>query len=507
MRKRRPQRLTKACRTACVIALAASFALPASVPAHAAVFNPQYLISDEEMRDAGAMSYFDIYSFLEDKGDLNTVFVESPDLCTVGKPEGYDPARESVPMVKGVAQMIYDAANCYSVNPKYIITLLEKEMSLVTWNSSRSDWQKRLDWAAGYALCDGCDKTDPLAQKYKGIDRQIDVAAGWMDWYFKNYSRYSAYAWPGVTKVISGMEITPANTATAALYTYTPHVGNGRVGGNRLFWNIWTRWFGGGGSMQYPDGTLLRDDKTGAVILMQNGKARPILNESVLRSRFNENAIIDLDSFDFSDLLAAKQGPPIAFPDIALVRTEEGDRYLLVRDIKRWIPDDATFAAMGFNPEELEDVKAADLEGYTDGPFLVVGETYPTGQLLQDAVTGGVFYVEAGVKHALWDKAVLQTRFPGKRIVPMSPEDLAALPTAEPVPLPDGTLVKTPDSATVYVIANGQRHSIPSETVFLAYGYKWSTIVTASAKVLTLTPLGEPLLLVDDSMAAETTEI
>lgn len=505
------KRLEKCLSLIAMVAMTGSILLTPFTPAQASVFNPHYIISDDEMRDASAMSYFEIYAFLQENGHLNSVFVESPDLCTKNKLGGYDPDRDSTPMVKGVAQMIYDAANCYSINPKYILAVIEKEMSLVTWNPARShrlDWQDRLDWAAGYALCDGCEKSSALAQKYKGIDRQIDVVAGWMDWYYENYANYPSFTKPGETKIISGTQVTPANIATAALYTYTPHVGDSRYGGNRLLWNIWDRWFGEGIVMRYPDGTLLRDDKTGAVVVMQNNKARPIVNESVLISRYNENTIIDINTFDFASLVESSLGKPINFPDIALVRTEDGTTYLLVGDTMRRIVSDAVSAKIGFNPEEIEDIVANDLDGYILGTPVTVDEAFPTGQLVQDTSTGGVFFAEAGVKHPLWDRALLETRFPGQRyLLAMTPEELQSLPTGTPLMFKDGTLVKSPDGPTVFVIAGGMKMPIPSETVFLAYGYKWANIVTTSAKALTLHPTTEPLLLIEEPMTAAATEI
>lgn len=505
------KRLEKYLSLSAIVTMTGTLMLTPFVPVQASVFNPHYIISDAEMRDASTMSYFEIYSFLQEKGRLNSVFVESPDLCTKNKPEGYDPHRDSIPMVKGVAQMIYDAANCYGVNPKYILAVIEKEMSVVTWDPARShrlDWQDRLDWAAGYALCDGCKKTSTLAQKYKGIDRQIDVVAGWMDWYYENYANYPSFTKPGETKIISGTRVTPVNIATAALYTYTPHVGNSRYGGNRLFWSIWKRWFGEGITMSYPDGTLLRDEKTGAVVVMQNSKARLILSESVLLSRYNASTVIDINTFDFTSLVEANPGKPINFPDIALVRIEDGTTYLLVGDTMRRIVSDEVSAKIGFNPEEIEDIKAVDLDGYILGIPVTLEEAFPTGQLVQDTSTGGVFFAEAGVKHPLWDRALLEARFPGQQVLlAMTPEELATLPTGSPVMFRDGTLVKSPDDPTVYVIAGGKKMPIPSETVFLAYGYKWTNIITTSVKALSLHPTTEPLLLIVDPLVGTATEI
>lgn len=463
-----------------MVTMTGSLMLTPFTPAQAGVFNPHYIISDAEMRDYTAMSFMEIYDFLDEKGRLNSHFA-------VDAVDG---------LLKGTAQLIDDAAKRYRINPKYILVLMQKESSVVETTTPKT-WQ--LDWATGYALCDGCYRTSELAQKYKGFGNQIDAGAGSMDWYLTNADTLMQ---PGITYTISSMQVTPANHATAALYKYTPH-----VAGNRLFWGIWTRWFGEGVTMNYPDGTLLRDDKTGAVVMMQNGKARPIVNRSVLISRYNEDTVIDINTFDFASLVESNLGRPINFPDIALVRTEDGTTYLLVGDIMRRIVSAEVSAKIGFNPEEIEDIMAADLEGYILGTPVTLDEVFPTGQLVQDTSTGGVFFAEAGVKHVLWDRALLETRFPGQTLLPMTPEELATLPTGAPIMFRDGTLVKSPDNPTVYVIAGGKKMSIPSETVFLAYGYKWINIVTTSEKALSLHPTTAPLFLIEEPLVGTATEI
>jgi hypothetical protein len=484
-------------RTTMSVALIASMALSA-LPAGAATFNPNLILSDEELRDVHAMSFLEIYRFLDEKGGMNGIYLEAPDFCDKGKPAGYDPLTDSVPMVKGPAQMVYDAAQCYGINPKYVLAVLQKESGIV---EAKTPTQNQMDWAAGYALCDGCYKSSPLAQKYKGLARQIDVSAGWMDWYFANASAFqqdpkNKYKLPGITYTISGQQVTPVNLATAALYSYTPHVGDERVGGNRSLFKIWQRWWGPGFTLALPEGSLIRNLGTGAVALVQNGAYRPIASASVLATRFASANIIDMSESDFDAFYGQRPGKPVKFPDQALVRTETGETYLLIGDVKRLIPSTDVFRGIGFNPEEVEDVAAADLEEYRVGAPIALNEAYPGGALVQDSVTGGVYYVDGGVKRPIIDRGILLANFPGKSIVRLTPAELEKIPRGEPVRLADGVLVKTPDDPAVFVVAAGLRRRIPSEDVFLGYGYRFSAVVTVSAKALLLHEEGLPLELV-----------
>ncbi len=59
--------------------------------------------------------------------------------------------------------------------------------------------------------------------------------------------------------------------------------------------------------------------------------------------------------------------------------------------------------------------------------------------------------------------------------------------------LPDGTLVRSIENPTVYVIADGKRRAIDSEQTFNDYGYAWDTIIFVHDEVLNLHKIGADL--------------
>ncbi len=449
----------------CVVSL---FSAP--VTARAAEFNPEHIISDSEMRDASTMDLAGIRQFLMSKGGLDAEF-------------DIDPIDG---MLKNGSQLIHSAAERYQVNPRYILALLQKESSIV--ETGRPTDRQR-DWAAGYALCDGCARSAPLAKKYKGLGRQIDAGAGWMDWYLRNAASLGKLQ-AGQQFTADGAKLTPTNLVTAALYSYTPH-----AHGNRLLWSILQRWFGGVDDLRLPDGALVRNMTTGAVAVIEGGKFRPILNRSVLVTRFNTTNIIDLNQYDFATLQERSSGAPLRFADLSLVRSEDGAIYLLIGTAKRLIPSTEVFRQIGFNPEEVEDVRATDIAEYADAAPITADSSFPTGQLLQNAQTGGVYYVEAGVKHPLVDRAILTANFFGDRIVRVTPAALAGLENGDAVKFSEGTLVKTKDDPTVYLISGSKKRPFTSEKIFLAFGYTFTNVLVTSSRALALHELGEPMVL------------
>lgn len=161
----------------------------------------------------------------------------------------------NVPGGKTAAQIIYDVAQRYSISPKVLLVLLEKEQILV-----RDTWPLYVQFqkATGYA----CPDTAPCNTQYFGFYNQVENAA-------KQFVRYATYPGsynyrPGVTRFIGynpnascgGANVLVQNQATANLYNYTPYqpnpgalaagYGTAYCGayGNRNFYLYYSDWFG-----------------------------------------------------------------------------------------------------------------------------------------------------------------------------------------------------------------------------------------------------------------------
>jgi len=160
---------------------------------------------------------------------------------------------------QSAAQIIWNAAQTYTINPQVLITTLQKEQGLVTddW-----PWMNEYEIAMGYACPDGA----PCNSQYFGFANQISNAA----WQFRRYLTN-----PNNYNFVVGNDTIPynpspscgssvvniQNQATAALYDYTPYQPNaGALSGvsdtspggtatcgaygNRNFWWYFNTWFG-----------------------------------------------------------------------------------------------------------------------------------------------------------------------------------------------------------------------------------------------------------------------
>ena len=445
----------------------------------ARAFNPSYIISDEEMTDTLAMTREQVQAFLESRGALGAYV--GPDING---------------NIERASDIIYDSAVAFDLNPQFLLVLLQREQSLV---DDDAPTQKQLDWAMGYAVCDDCSMDDPALQKYRGFGNQVYYAAKRIrESYLDDLERMGTTLTgigPGIETIIDGLRFTPANFATAVLFTYTPH-----LHGNENFVRIWQRWF----VRDYPSGSLLQDIDSGGIWLIKYGERRPITSRTAYLTRFPNANLIPVKP---STLESYTIGKPISFPNYSLLRSPRGTVFLIVDDMRRGFTSGEALRSLGFNTDEIIDVSWEDLDAYVEGEPIDVDSGDPQGELLQDATSGGIVYVEEGVKHPIMSREILQNRFPGWTFRTVPSDDLAALASGDAVGFQDGTLVGVTGSPDVFVISDGLRRPIVSGEVFEAYGWQWDRVVWTNERSVLLHDLGDPIILESEESAEETIEI
>ena len=428
------------------------------------IFNPNFLVSDDQMTDTASLSKVELDALLSMGALANYT---TTDLDGVSR---------------SASDIIWNASQTFSLNPRFLLVLLQREQSLVEDDRPSQD---QLDWAMGYAVCDDCRKDDPQIQKYKGFANQVYYAAKRIRESFLTDlevrgSTINGFG-PGIVRSIDQATVIPANYATSVLYSYTPH-----LHGNQNFVRIWNRWFSG----VFLDGALLQDKISGGIWLIQDGLRRPITSHAAFVSRFNPKSVVQVGP---STLEEYPVGTPIQFPNYSLIRSPRGTVYLVVDEKRRGFTSQEAFRAKGFSPDEITDVSWDDLNAYKEGEPITTETVYPQGTLLQDKQTGGIFFVRNGVKQPLLSREILTVNFPSPTFTKVSTNDLNQYPTGSPLPFPDGTLVAAHGSPDVFVISDGQRRPISNEMTFLTYGWNWNQIVWTNERSVLLHPLGDIL--------------
>ncbi len=438
-------------------------------------FNPNYVISDAEMIDSDSLSVTEIQMFLNAYGTLGARTFTDVDTVK-----------------KTAAQIIYDAAQRNGISSRVILVMLQKEQSLI---DDTSPTQNQLDWAMGYGICDGCTYLTSSAQRFRGFAKQINSATlQIIDGYLADVASqgYTVMGFgPGIVSEIDDTLVVPANAATAALYTYTPH-----LHGNNNFAKLWENWF----TYSYPDGTLLQNTEDGGVWLIQYGLRRPITSKAALLTRFNTSTIVPVSE---SALSVFAVGKSISLPNYSLLRSPHGTVYLLVDDTIRGIDSQEAFRAIGFSPDDIIDVTFDDLAAYVEGEPITIDTAYPQGALMQDTSTGGVYFIQDGMKAPIMSKEILLNRFSLSSLKATLPSELAVYPTTDPVLFQDGTLIGVSGKPDIYVVSGGERRPITDEETFLFYGWSWDQVVFTNERSVLIHPLGENVSMVEEDESEE----
>lgn len=385
-------------------------------------------------------------------------------------------------MSRSALDIIWNASQEFLINPRFLLVLLQREQSLVEDDNPTQD---QFDWAMGYAVCDACAKSDPRIQKFKGFGNQVYFAAERIrnsylaDLESRGYTETGVG--PGRESLIDQTIVIPQNLATSVLYTYTPH-----LHGNENFARIWNRWF----SNRHLDGSLLQDKTTGGIWLIQNEQRRPITSRNAFFSRFNPQSVIAVGP---SILETYTIGSPIQFPNYSLLRSPRGTVYLIVDDERRGFTSQEALRAAGLSSDEIVDVTWDDLNLYREGKPIDTSTVYPQGVLLQNTQTGGVYFVQNGLKQPIVSREILKAHFHTPFIRGVSPEDLDAYETGASLRFPDGTLIAATGSKNVFVVEQGKRRPIANEATFHTYGWRWDQIVWTNERSVLIHPQGETL--------------
>ncbi len=429
------------------------------------------IISDEELSDANSMSADRIQRFLVNHGS---------GLASYSIVEGET--------TKRAADVIAETAQQYRLSPKFFLTLLQKEQSLIT-DAHPSATQ--LDYALGFGCPSSCSPA------YRGFGTQLRSAGKRIrEDYLPGIAANGQFnGWgPGITKVtIDGIPVTPANEATAVLYIYNPYVGrygggDPRYGANSLFLQLWTSWF----TKRHPDGSLLRVAGDPGVWLIRNGQRSPFKSRAAFLANYDPSkvVVVDRDEIESYDM-----GPPILYPEPSVLQLTTGGIYLIANGEKRPFASREAFRQIGFNPEEIiRGVKPEDVAAYPKGPVIESAEAFPSGQLLRSSSTGGVVFIDAaGTKHAIYSREIFRSQFRSQRPASVPDEALATYPAGDPVKFRDGELIGTKSEGKVYFVSNGLRRPIPSLEAFRQLGFKTKNVIWTNERSVTVHELGPSL--------------
>lgn len=398
-----------------------------------------------------------------------TIVNGSNDLCTSSIVGG----------TKTAAQIIHDAAKACNVNPQVLITVLQKEQSLIT-----DDWPWPIQYrsATGY----GCPDTAPCDSEYYGFFNQVYQAA-------KAYKRYRTYyadfnyragrsntiLWhPNGACGTSNVNI--QNQATAGLYIYTPYrpnqaalnnlygTGDGCSSyGNRNFWRIFNDWFGSSVQGVTPIPVYKNNNDNKLYAVWDDKKYYIPTWDVMIAWGFHKRPITTVYDNYLNDKVEGEQLTNIIKtdnPSSSLYLLDDGKRYPVpytacIKDLSGVIKSTYSWGLDCFNSGVVKTFPELFVNTYTAQDI-----TLPEMIAFQDSV----WKLENGKKRRIVDQLVIDVLGGWGKVRWM--KDLSANQPQGKIIMRNGYLVKFSNSPQVYLYDNNRLNPVPSMDVLLAWG-------------------------------------
>lgn len=456
----------------------------------AADFNAGHIIDDSVFTNANSMNPTDIQNFLNSKVpscDTNGTQPASdfgrPDLthaqyaATQGWPgPPYTCLRNYTENGLAAAQIIYNTAQYYAINPQVLVVLLQKEQGLVT-----DTWPLPSQYrtATGY----GCPDTAACDSTYYGFTNQVTWSAkmfrailnGSSTWYSPYILGNNTIQWnPNASCGSSTVYI--ENRSTQALYDYTPYRPNQAAlnagygmgdscssYGNRNFYLYFRDWFG------YHSGPAAFKSPTSPTVYVPvDGYKMSVPSIAVLNDYGISTAAIQTVSQTYIDSIpdpTASTGFSSSIDYIVKSPSdtdEDGAAVYLVSMGKRYqIQTMQQLYNFGFTDSDVHYLPLSYINSMTNGGTLSNFVTSPYGT---------VFKNDNGVKRVIFQYNTYIAQNPSDTITSMSYNLVDKIPSGTPI-TDNPVLVKVAGNDAISLYQNGTYYSIPTYDTFTCWGF------------------------------------
>jgi hypothetical protein len=442
-------------------------------------------MDDSLFRASFTMTAQDIQNFLVSK---NSGLANFTDVEDCGSPSGGHYSFYATYYHCGTrqvaAQIIYDAAQAYGINPQAILATMQKEQSLIT---TPNPIASQINYAMGYGCPDsgGCSFAGFFNQVDNGtwqFRTDVELSSG------RNYWGYTPASYPCNhstryynNPLVPGQDVifiddygtgyarfVIPNASTATLYCYTPHVfpGSGQEYYSGSYWFVYyfAQWFGGSATpfaFKSPD--------SGTVYIYVSGYKVAVPSIAMLQDYGISPGAIHVLS---QDKVNAIPTPSVNNDGVSpvlsnLVKSSSdsdsdgGSVYLVSVGQKSGITSFQQFTDFGFNTNNI---------GFLPLDFInSLGGTQPLSYYLQTPQSL-VFQVTSALKRPIFDFQTFISANPSGKVTPVSALVLNSLPSGTPLsnkPL----MIKPVGDSTVYLYTvSGNYYAFSSLNDLVCWG-------------------------------------
>jgi hypothetical protein len=417
---------------------------------------------------------------------------------------------------KSSAQIIYDAAHEFKINPQVILVLLQKEQALIT-----DDWPISVQYrsATGY----GCPDTAACDTLYYGFTNQVRNAANMfrkiMDasptWYTPyKLGNNKVYYHPNASCGYTILNI--QNRATQALYNYTPYQPNASAlaagygtgdscgaYGNRNFYLFFRDWFGS--THGAPEGSVIKSNApSSGIYLVENGVKRPFSSiEAFYSHNYKWSNVVTVSDYVFNSI---PTGNPITLNLVVYNKktiksnAPSSGIYLVENGVKRPFSSIEAFYSNKYKWSDVMTFSDYEIKAISSGQPIDLNISFYLGSVIKsNAPSSGIYLVENGVKRPFSSiEAFYSHNYKWSNVVTVSDYVFNSIPTGNPITLNlvvynKKTIKSNAPSSGIYLVENGVKRPFSSIEAFYSNKYKWSDVMTFSDYEIKAISSGQPI--------------
>lgn len=376
------------------------------------------------------------------------------------------------------AQMIYNAAQKYSINPKVLLVMIQKESAgpLTT-----DTWPLQSQYT--YAMGAHCPDSGPggsanCDSNYAGFSLQIAESAALLRWYIDSMSQsWWQYKKPYETNSIlwnvaqtgcGAGNVYIESKATAALYTYTPYQPNAAAlanmygtgdgcsaYGNRNFWRIYNDWFGSS-----LGATVFKTPTSGTVYIQAGGLKFTVPSMSVLQDFGVSPVSIATVSQNQADAVPTATSPYSTSLSQVVKSPDSATVYLISIGKKYSFSSMSQLASYGYEAEDISILPSTYIKSIVTGSALNNYITVPSSN---------VFKIENNQKRIYFDFAHYINQNPGGYATPVSYGIAKNIPAGNPIVTQDILVSNT--NGSVRLLVEDTYYTVPSLDVYGCWGF------------------------------------
>ena len=239
------------------------------------------------------------------------------------------------------------------------------------------------------------------------------------------------------------------------------------------------------GSSNYPDGSLIYGP-TGHMYVLEKGQKRYIPSPLIFEARYRWGSSIQVSQ---SVIDSFPTGENQYYPDGLLISSDRSV-FLMQNNQRLPIGSPEIFESYGLNWNQVRRATDYELSIISEGPTFGRLKTYSENSILKAYGSPHLYVVKDGqLKHILSPDIFNSYGYSWKDILQLQPRVIDNYPKNGALGFNNGSLIA--DRTSVYLVENGKRRPIGSDKIFLALGYKWENVKSASDDQIALHPLGE----------------